>query len=93
MAWSIISNKKPEITGKFYLDAVRQLQSILKKVKADDDTEYAIIQPIHILLRDAVADNNSVNSFSIAPSMHNQRIEAYLVKASAGQNRLVERLF
>ena len=59
---------------------MRQLQSILKKVKADDDTEYAIIQPIHILLRDAVADNNSVNSFSIAPSMHNQRIEAYWSK-------------
>ena len=74
------SNKIPEITGKFYLDAVRQLQSIPKKLKADDGTEYAIIQPIHILLQDAVGDNNSVNSFSFVPSMHNQRIEAYWSK-------------
>ena len=74
------SNKKPEIIGKFYLDAVRQLQSIPKKLKADDGTEHAIIQPIHILLRDAVGDNNSVNSFSIVPSTHNQRIEAYWSK-------------
>ena len=74
------SNKKPEIIGKFYLDAVRQLQSIPRKLKADDGTEHAIIQPIHILLQDAVGDNNSVNSFSIVPSAHNQRIEAYWSK-------------
>ena len=74
------SNKKPEIIGKFYLDAVRQLQSISKKLKVDDGTEHAIIQPIHILLRDAVGDNNSVNLFSIAPSTHNRRIEAHWSK-------------
>ena len=68
------SNEKPEIIGKFYLDAVSQLQSIPKKLKADDGTEHAIIQPIHILLRDSVGDKNSVNSFSIVPLTHNQRI-------------------
>ena len=71
------SNKKTENIDKFYLDAVKQLQSIPKKLKADDGTGYAIIQPIHILLRDSVGDNNSVNSFSIVPSTHNQWIEAY----------------
>ena len=74
------SNKKPKIIGKFYLDAVRQLQSIPKKLKADDGTEHAIIQPIHSLLRDSVGDDNSVNSFSIVPSMRNKRIEAYWSK-------------
>ena len=74
------SNKKPEIIGKFYLDAVSQLESISKKLKADDGTEHAIFQPIHILLRDSVGDNNSVNLFSIVPSTHNQRIEAYCSK-------------
>ena len=74
------SNKKAEIIGKFYSDAARELQSIPKKLKADDGTEHAIIQPIHILLRDAVRDNNSVDSFSIVPSTHNQRIEAYWPK-------------
>ena len=69
------SNKNPAIIGNFYLGAVRQLQSIPKKLKADDGTEHAIIQPIHILQRDAVGDNNSVNSFSIVPLTHNQRIE------------------
>ena len=69
-----------EIIGKFYLDAVRQLKSIPEKLKADDGTEHAIIQPIHILLRDSVGDNNSVNSFSIVPSTLNQPIEAYWSK-------------
>ena len=70
------SNKKAEVLGKFYLDAVRQLQSIPKKLKADDGTEHAIIQPIRILLQDSVGDNNSVNSFFIVLSTHNQQIKA-----------------
>ena len=74
------SNKKPEIIGKFYLDAVRQLQNIPKKLKADDGTEHVIIQPIHIFLRDSVGDKNSVNSFSIVPLTHNQRIKGYWSK-------------
>ena len=73
------SNKKQEIIGKFYLDAVRQLQNIPKKLKVDDGTEHAIIQAVHILLRDSVGDNNSVKSFSIV--------------SSTGQNRLVARFF
>ena len=80
MTQSIISNKKPEIIGKFYLDAVRQLQSIPKKLKMNHCPEHAIIQPIHILLRDSAENNNSVNSFSIVPSTHNQQIEAYWSK-------------
>ena len=76
MAGSIIVHKKPEIIGKFYLDAVRQLRIIPKKSKADGGNEQAIIQPIHILLRDSVGCNNSVNSFSIVPSTHKKPIEA-----------------
>ena len=82
LIWLEISfcNKKPKIIGKFYLDAVRQLQSIRKKLKADDGTEHAIIEPIPILLRDSVGDSNSANSFSIVPSTHDLRIEAYWLK-------------
>ena len=36
------TNKKPEIIGKFYLDDVKQLQSIPKKSKAEDGNEKAI---------------------------------------------------
>ena len=80
MAGSIIVYKKPEIIGKFYLDAARELPSIPKKLNPDDGTEQAIVQPIHVLLRDSVGYKNSVNSFSIVPSTHNQRIETYWSK-------------
>ena len=70
------SNKKLEIIDKFYFDAVRQLQNIPKKLKADESTEHAIIRLIHILLQDSVEYNNSVNSLSVVPSTHNQWIEA-----------------
>ena len=36
------SNKKPENIDKFYLDAVKQLQSIPKKLKADDGTGHYV---------------------------------------------------
>ena len=44
LMWLEVSstNKKPEIIGKFYLDAVKQLQSIPKKSKAEDGNEKAI---------------------------------------------------
>ena len=80
MAQSIILYQKTGNYWEFYLDAVRQLQIISKKLKADDGTKHAIIQPIHILLRDSFGDNNSVNSFSIVPSAHNQRIEVCWLK-------------
>ena len=77
MAGSITVYKKPEIISKFYLDAVRQLRSIPKQLKANDSTEQAII---YILLMDSVGYNNSVNLFSIVQSTHNQQIEAYWSK-------------
>ena len=84
MAGSIIVYKKPEIIVKFYLDSVRQLQSIPKKLKANDSIEQAILQPIHILLQDSVGYNDSVNSFSTVPSTHNQQIKAYWSKSRQG---------
>ena len=64
MAGSIImAYIKPYIFGKFYFDAVWQLRIIPKKVKVDDGTKYAIIQPIHNLLRGSVGDNDcSINA-------------------------------
>ena len=82
MAGSITVYKKPGIIREFYLDAVRQLRSIPKKLKADDGTEQVINQPIYILLRDSAG----YNSFSIVPLTH-QWIEAYWSKLR--QDRIV----
>lgn len=65
---TLFSNKTLEITGKFYLDAIRQLRSIPKNLKVYDGTGHAVIQSIHILLRESVEDSNSLNSFSVVPS-------------------------
>lgn len=74
------SNKKPELVARYYCDAVKLIGGIPKKLKADDGTEHSIIEPIHITLRDLVGDENAVDSFSIVPSPHNQRIESYWSK-------------
>jgi len=42
------SNKLPETIAKFYLDACRKLKGIPVKIKADDGTEHALIEPIHV---------------------------------------------
>ena len=70
-------NKKPELIARYYLDAVRQQKGVPKTIKADDGTEHSLIEPIHICLREAIAVNNFINSFSIVTSPLNKRIEVY----------------
>ena len=72
------TNKMPEVVAKYYLDTVKKVGGIPNKIKADDGTEHALIEPIHVSLRNIEADDDeSIESFSIITSPRNQRIEAY----------------
>ena len=67
-----------EVVAKYYLDTVKDLGGVPVKVKADDGTEHALIEPIHIFLRSLNGDDEeSFESFSLITSPQNQRIEAY----------------
>ena len=46
-------------------------------IKADEGTEHALIEPIHIYLRSINEEEGIENAFSIATLPQNQRIEAY----------------
>ena len=71
-------NKKPEIVAQFNTLSVRKISGIPAKLKADDGTEHALIEPIHMCLTDL--DRYDPESFSIIPSTSNQRIEAFWSK-------------
>ena len=71
------SNKKPELIAKFYLDAVKSLEGIPLQIKADNDTEHSLIEPMHLHLS-ALNGNLEMNHFSIITSPQNERIESYL---------------
>ena len=45
-------NKVPDLIAKHYLDAIKQTEGKPKIVKADDDTEYFVIQPLHVYFRE-----------------------------------------
>jgi len=51
------SNKRPELIAKCYLDAIKCLKGIPDHIVADDGTEHALIEPIHLNLR------NDLDSF------------------------------
>jgi len=74
------SNKKPELVATYYLNAVKQLGGVPRKLKADDGTEHSLIEPIHIALRSLSNEENVLGSFSIVTSPLNQRIESYWSK-------------
>ena len=87
------SNKKPELIATYYLNAVKQLGGVPKKLKADDGTEHSLIEPIHIALRDIRNDEDVISSFSIVTSPLNQRIEAYWSKLKQDRMGWWKRLF
>lgn len=70
------TNKMPEVVAKFYIDAVHSLEGIPLQIKADDGTEHALIEPIHLYLS-SLTEDSEVNHFSIITSTRNQRIESY----------------
>ena len=58
------------------MDAVAEIGGIPIKIKADDDTEHSLIEPIHIYFR-SLDGTNEDDDFSIITSPQNQRIESY----------------
>ena len=71
------SNKCPNLIAYYYLNAAKNLNGILKIIKADNGTEHPVIEPIHLFLRDLSNEGNVLNSFSIVLSRMNQIVEAY----------------
>ena len=72
-----LSNKNPDVIGNYYLDAIFELGGVPHIIKADDRTEHALIELIHIYLRSIDKEEGIGNTFSITTSPQNQRIEAY----------------
>lgn len=72
------TNKKPEVIAKYYLDAIKQVGGVPRKVRSDDGTENCMIEAIHTFLRTNNNDEDAgLSSFLIGSSTSNQRIEAY----------------
>ena len=71
-----ITNKKPEVIARYYLDAVKSRKGVPLQVKADDGTEHSLVEPIHLYLS-SLHENSNDSDFSITTSPQNQRIESY----------------
>lgn len=83
------TNKNPEVIAKFYLDAVKQVGGVPRKMRSDDGSENSLVEAIHTYLRysNSNGDNADLSCFAIGRSTANQRIEAYwshLVKDGPG---------
>ena len=53
------TNKNPEVIAKYYLDAVKQLRAVPKKIRSDDGTENSTIETLHTFLRSSHNDENA----------------------------------
>ena len=69
------SNKSPGPIANYYLKATKNLNGIPKIIKADNETEHSLIEPIHLFVRDLSNEGNVLNSFSIVSSPMNESIE------------------
>ena len=72
------TNKDPEVIAKMYIDAVKQIIGLPRKIRSDDGTENCLVGPIYTCLRSSSGDPaGALESFAIGRSTSNQRIEAY----------------
>ena len=71
------SNQNPEVIVHYFIDAISELGDVPHIIKADDGTEHALIEPIHIYLCSINEEEGIENVFGITTSPQNQRIEAY----------------
>lgn len=82
------TNKNPDVIAKYYLDSIKQVGGVPRKVRSDDGTENCLIEAIHTCLRSDHSDDDAgLGCFAIGRSTSNQRIEAYwshLVKDGPG---------
>lgn len=72
------TNNNPEVITKFYLDAVKQVGGLPRKVRSDDGTENSMVAAVHTFLRSSHSDEDAgLGCFLTGRSTANQRIEAY----------------
>ena len=45
------TNKNPELIGRYYLDVVRQIGGVPKKMRSDDGTENSIFEALQVYFR------------------------------------------
>ena len=73
-----LTNNNPEVITKFYLDAVKQVGGLLRKVRSDDGTENSMVAAVHTFLRSSHSDEDAgLGCFLPGRSTADQRIEAY----------------
>jgi len=83
------TNNNPEVITKFYLDAVKQVGSLPRKVRSDDGTDNSMVAAVHTFLRSRHSDEDAgLGCFLTGRSTANQRIEA-LVTSSQGWSWMV----
>ena len=67
------TNKKPDVIAKYYLDAVKQVGGVPRKIRSDDGTENCLIEAIHMCLTAEHSDEHAgLGSFAIGRSTANQ---------------------
>ena len=67
--------------SQYYLEAVKRLKGVPKKMRADHGTEHSFIESIKIYLRSFNDDTgNTLHSFSIVSSPVNQHSDSYWSK-------------
>ena len=72
------TNNNPEVITKFYLDAMKQVGGLPRKVRSDDGTENCMVAAVHTFLRSSHSDEDAgLGCFLTGRSTANQRIEAY----------------
>ncbi len=72
------TNKNPDVIGKYYLDAIKQVGGAPRKMRSDDGTENSLVEALHIYFRFTHDDDHAgFASFAIGTSTSNQRIEAF----------------
>ncbi|PFX12696.1 hypothetical protein AWC38_SpisGene23301 [Stylophora pistillata] len=72
------TNNNPEVITKFYLDAVKQVGGLPRKVRSDDGTENSMVAAVHTFLRSSHSDEDAgLGCFLTGRSTTNQKIEAY----------------
>ena len=72
------TNENSEVIAKYYLDAVKQLGGVPRKIRSDDGTENSTIEAPHTFLGSSHNDEYAgPGCFIIGRSTANQRIESY----------------
>ena len=74
------TNKNPEVIAKCYLDAVKQLGGVPRKIRSDNRTQNSTIEALQTFLRSSHNDENAgPGCFTIGRSTANQRIESWWI--------------